>query len=526
MRKLCGLLFLLWALCVAVGAEGVEDIQTWETNECTLLESFRMGERVYSRIYDYTVVLNEERAVRTYYRQAFPIYTTDTGELADFALKTLAEAEAAFEITLQPSVLRLTDGREIPVPSSEICTGYDVPGRYLLTMECPDGGYQLLIITADETLDVLRVNLPWPAGFDSFHIGTMKDHFILLPRWDEPYEASELVFAEEEGRWFLTCINNGCEVIGIGDTSVMRDVDDWPVTGLHPWHDLTEMDLSALPHSYEEMTATLQSEGWAFLTAGTSLYAAPDAEMPCATIEHADTPIHVLRREGEWSLVVPNCEENAVYVSTSALLTLPETVLPGGEWDGVFATLTVEDGIANFQPLPKSASAEEVTFAPFPVLEGFEEAVLRAYQTEGGAITPMSISAQVAPTLGVGEDAGANQLPVRGVWITNTTAFFLLKNPKGGDIVRIIHRRDDAWRVQSLRMPAPCHVMDVQPQECGGWLWLGLTAENSHIPEEVILSCDEDGVARIINVEYSDFELYLDEDGLIVMEGLFGITED
>ena len=90
-------------------------------------------------------------------------------------------------------------------------------------------------------------------------------------------------------------------------TSVQNGTDSILV-GSHPWHDLFSIDFYSLPQSKEELTASLNRDGWAVVNNPDPadrlhLRAAPDTGAESLGKFYNRTPVQVLERRDGWSHV-------------------------------------------------------------------------------------------------------------------------------------------------------------------------------------------------------------------------------
>ncbi len=306
------------------------------------------------------------------------------------------------------NVIVIPGAGEAPTPAgSEIVDAYHRGQRLFVTLDTADDRHFLMIVTWMDGFDVRTVEMPWQGAFDDFHIppeddaSDHNDYFILY--LDAMEDFGYLIAREWEGRWILEGINTGWEVIDFAPWGVRQDVYGYWAYGTHEWHDLETMDWTTLPLTFEDAVDALTHEGWLFPKADTAMYASPDKSAEVIVVCEKDTPLRVIRTEGDWAYVgqlilddrVEQISEPPVgYIPLTELSDMPEGYLPGGELLGWFCQMQVEDGVLTFAPLD---GWQDVM--PLTVAEGFAEAACEIYRETGYAATPAGFDARLLPYL-------------------------------------------------------------------------------------------------------------------------------
>ncbi len=140
----------------------------------------------------------------------------------------------------------------------------------------------------------LEATVPWAFRLDSLHFG--EDAVMLLIEYGEGRPDDVIFSLEEDGCWRLTSINNGeINPLGYG----ISFGGDWPRYGDHPWSDLKNINLAALPATREEALAALDPSGWAVVNTDgwgmlLGLYEGETSASVCLGAFYRGTPARVI----------------------------------------------------------------------------------------------------------------------------------------------------------------------------------------------------------------------------------------
>ncbi len=376
--------------------------------------NFRYDSCTFAPRDDYVSVHDEMTGLQTFYRANWPSWATPE-EVAALA-QTVPSSEVAFVYDMNGEKLILPGVGEIDMPgtSSAIHDAYERGQRLFMTFTNFEGQHFLRIVTWQDDLDVRTIEMPWSGSFDTFHISSKpedNDFFILY--LDATEDFGYITANEVEGRWLLGGMNTGWEVVDFAPWGVSIDVNSHWAYGTHDWQDLETIDWNSFPLTYAEAVQGLQHEGWLFPKMDTPMYAAPDTASAVVVTCPQDTPLRVLRTEGEWVWVgLLDLEEwsgdfrtpPVGYVPLSELADQPETVLPGGEILGWFVTMTVEASTHYTEEYMLIFTPLDGYYEPFAitVAAGFAEAARAAYREKGYAVTPMGFDESLLPYLDAG----------------------------------------------------------------------------------------------------------------------------
>lgn len=190
-----------------------------------------------------------------------------------------------------------------------------------LLVEKPDGTRRLRVAHWDGTRFTVREtgDLPGEASLDMYHAS---DRSIIVQCWpDEEGRAVSLIRSGET--WSVSRIfvddeifNMGCEEVrmifgGMMDYLTAIDLDgrnDGIVYGDHPWSDVFAIDFSALPKTFEEAAAQVDTSGWAVVNNPNPedrlhLRKSPDRGADSLGKFYNRTPLRVLERGKTWTRV-------------------------------------------------------------------------------------------------------------------------------------------------------------------------------------------------------------------------------
>ncbi len=454
---------------VTVFADGAPGCVTWRTFANRIrMTGFRVGSRTYGIFQEYLSVHDEDTGVLTLYRDdgSFGDAYMSFADVAAFAQNLHDAGEWVFSVEPDGSVMRLPSGEELPLPEMDnidaIAGAYDRGSRIFLSVDTADGGHLLRIVTKGETAEVLDIPVPWTCWFDSYHVGP-NDDTVLYPSFDVggPDEYLEMSFEWEDGCWKLDVINNGWEVIGFREYDISRDTDLNVVFGVHPWHTLETLDWSTLPRTFAQAAAGMTKEGWLFAAEDLSLRASPDGAAETVASCAADTPLAVIRFEGEWALVGLHQEDmwgpNTGYVPVESLRAEPVSAIPGGEADGWFYTMTVEDGLLRFD-----SPMTECPFTPLRVYGGFEGVARALFREQGYAATPARFDPALYPYL---DGLIYEEYAIHDLFLTENAAVISVDMGEGRCRLEIVSDPAEKAEDTNVYMPAPFHF------DRENWFW-------------------------------------------------------
>lgn len=402
----------------------------------------------------YVAVDDASTGLETFYRGVpWPEIDTPEEALAAFAEDVVANAEVAFVHDKGRHQLMIPGAGEVEVPSqASVRDAYNRGPRLFMTLDTADERHFLYIVTWEDGLDVRAMEMPWAGSFDTYHISPNaedNDYFVLY--LDAAEDFGYIVVEEHESRWQISCINTGWEVLGVQAWGVWDDLNMYPAYGTHPWHDIETMDWNTLPMSYGEAVSVLQNEGWRFAVQDAPLYAEPDASSPVTVTCPQDTPVHVIRTEGDWAWVgLQMTDDDLVpyvgYMLLSETNALPETVLPGGEVLGWFCTMTVEENVLTFAPVD-----DYYEFPSLEVAEGFADAVRAVYAQTGYAATPVRFDDALLPYL---KGYVYPRQTVCDAFLTDEALLLSVYDPdKNACLLQILAELPEGERETSLLMP-------------------------------------------------------------------------
>lgn len=112
-----------------------------------------------------------------------------------------------------------------------------------------------------------------------------------------------------DGHWGVSLIypENG-ELFLLGDNWVFDESGAPLLVGDHPWSDITTIDWSSLPDSYEEALLQVDHSGWALVSNPNpadrlNLRAQPDKKSPSLGKYYSGAPVRILENKGDWARV-------------------------------------------------------------------------------------------------------------------------------------------------------------------------------------------------------------------------------
>ncbi len=395
---------------------------TWAVSESgeDWLPGFRYRGIDFAPADEFIAAYDEATGVETFYAEDIWCHDPDDRDsFVALAEKLLTSGEVGFRHDRRNSRLIIPGVGEAAMPEgAEIYDAYIRQQRLFMLLDTAGGGHGLRIVTWRDGIDVLDIAMPWSGGFDTFHVGpTADDHFILYLDTENPDFGYIVANEAEDGRWLLNTINTGWGVLEVTDWGVRDDMEEYWAYGACPWRDLAAMDWTTLPLTCWDALEAMEHEGWRFAAEGTKLFSAMDEASAVLMDVTVDTPLCLLKVEGDWAFVGVQKEWEGEadwyygpwvgYVPVAMMNELPVNVLPGGEMGGWFVTMTVEeeqDSSCGCHTYTRT----RMTFAPLDgwydsasieVEEGFAEAALAAYRETGYAATPMGFAESLLPYL-------------------------------------------------------------------------------------------------------------------------------
>lgn len=366
------------------------------------VDNFCYEGRVYDVMDGYITILDESTGVQTFRRGGWVGQARTPEEIAAYAQSV--NGELVFTHDRKQNLLMLPGKEAVKLPEGGVIQdGYDRRQRLFLTIDTADDRHFLCIVTWADGLDVRTIEMPWSGYFDSYHVGDENDCIYLWLDMFEGEDASGRIAAYEvDGRWKLGMVN----AIGMyfpEQFGALNDMYGHFAYGTHEWNDIETMNWNTLPMTYEDMVAALHNEGWRFPQGDAPIYAAADVGAALVCVCPQDTPVCVIRTEGEWAYVGAqiNDESGDPYVGWMLLSKLAEmpmqrSIIPGGEMGGWFCTMTVEDGVLTFAPIDDFYNYQAV---PVQVRSGFAEAARAVYLEKGYAATPIGFDESLLPYL-------------------------------------------------------------------------------------------------------------------------------
>ncbi len=432
--------------------------------------NFKYGDCIFAPCNDYVSVHNEMTGLQTFYRDERWGTLFDPDEVAVFADDLLQNGEIAFVHDVEQGKLILPDSGEVELPaglSCDIQDAYIRQQRLFMTLDTFDDRHFLYIVTWQDGLDVRAIEIPWSGSFDSYHVGDSNDHFIL--HLDANVDFGYIVAGEVEGRWILHTINTGWDVIGVEDWGVRSDVyNNYWAYGSCPWRDIETMDWTTFPLTYGQAAERMTHQGWMFPKAETTILVSPDANAAAAMTIPADTPLCILRTEGDWAFVGVQLTEGCFlrdedwwgpwvgYVPLDALSDMPQSVLPGGEIYGWFVTMTVEPGSGGYYDnsvtIRFASIDNQQDFMPLEVMKDFVEHARAVYREKGYAATPLGFDESLLPDLVVERYRYVRDGVVHDAVVTENKLLLALQDADGVWKLHIF-QNDRVWT--DVRMPGP-----------------------------------------------------------------------
>lgn len=426
---------------------------TYGVDNIRWVHEFQYGDSVFSQDGDAIVVENETFLTCAYVEGSLPSAETAFADLAAFAEEILA-AKPVFSVDwANGPVLLLPDGTEVAIPASEISQAYVRNQRLFLSLVLGDGTHLLRIVTWRDGLDVRDVPVPWAFWLDDYHAGEDGDDLCLMLDYTEEYQ----IYAQyADGRWRLSGFNTGREVYGLAANAVSLWLESYWAYGNHPWSDLETLDFATLPLTHTELLSHITREGWFFPTEDVTLWAAPSQEGDAPYQIPADTPLPVIRIEGEWAYVgIHNADEYGAepitgYVPLANLSEMPVNVLPGGEQNGWFYTMTVKDGVLTFLNLRD----EYDQYMSIPVESTFAAAARETYRQTGFAATPHRFDPALYPHI---DPCVQFWETLKDVYIEGDKVVCAIDSRTGEHLLRIVTAFEPRVSYQEFVMPAPFH---------------------------------------------------------------------
>ncbi len=422
------------------------------------VDRFKYDGCVFDVCDDYVWAYDEIAGRQTFYCADWLQGDASAEEIAAYAESVLS-AEAIFTHDRTRNTLQIPGREETAMPEGGVISdAYDRQQRLFMTIDTADGRHFLYIITWQDGLDVRAIEIPWSGYFDSYHVGDSNDCIYL---WLEMFEDEDgrIAAYEEDGRWILDMVGAN-DLFFFTPYGVQQDMYRFWAYGTHPWNDIETMDWTTLPLTYADAVAGLSREGWRFPHESQPIYAAPDVGAELVALCPKDTPVCVIRTEGEWAYVGAQLLDEdghpcVGYMLTSALEEMPlqSHVLPGGELCGWFVMMTVENDLLTFAPIDFWTNYQPI---PIEVRSGFIDAARAAYQEKGYAATPIGFDESLLPHL---KDYWMERETVCDAIVTDSMlALAVRKDWNNGDsewLLRIVNGTQEVTNRSDLRMPRP-----------------------------------------------------------------------
>ncbi len=423
------------------------------------IDYFKYGSCIFDVCDDYVFAFDERTGVQTFYRSDWVKAAASAEEAAAYAESVLSNAEVVFNHDRTQNTLKIPGMDAMAMPEGGVIQdAYDRQQRLFMTIDTADGSHFLYIVTWQDGLDVRAIEIPWSGYFDSYHVGDSNDCIYL---WLEMFEDEDgrIAAYEEDGRWTLGLVT-ARDQFYFTPYGVQRDMYSFYAYGTHPWNDIETMDWNTLPLTYEDAVAGLSREGWRFPHESQPIYAAPDVGAELVALCPKDTPVCVIRTEGEWAYVGAQLlDENDYpcvgYMLTSALEEMPlqSHVLPGGEIGGWFVMMTVENDLLTFAPIDFWTDYQPISVE---VRAGFAGMARAVYQEKGYAATPVSFDETLLPYL---RDYYPERETICDAIVTDSMlALAVRKDWDDGNsewLLRIVNGTQEVTNRSDLLMPGP-----------------------------------------------------------------------
>jgi len=253
-----------------------------------------------------------------------------------------------FGESLESCWVRMADGvfsacREpLPVPEgAALLDGWTGEKTAMHLMAKPDGTtvFAGFVCTADGWVLTESTPLPAdaPAALDTYHAGEGGiEVYLHLPQSRRAYEDVDVLevlieWDPERGTWAVTCINTGWEVIAIRRHSIYDDLG-FPFYGdVTLPADVTHLDWTALPASFDEAMALVDTSRWAIVTRDDAAVQAEDGSTLLYALEGA--PVTILdRRDGMTHIALMDSGVTG-WIADDDLLPASEQMAWNEEWE-------------------------------------------------------------------------------------------------------------------------------------------------------------------------------------------------
>ncbi len=257
-----------------------------------------------------------------------------------FISAALAEEGETYTWKIDPAVAAFAAQH---VPGYEVVDGciFDQTAMLLLADSSGQVFFAGCVRNGDAWTVTLSTPLPeWAAGsLDTFHAGEGGITVWLdLPPEYRAYEDSDSIFVvvelQPDGTWRAVCINTGREVMALNRCCVYLDVGV-PIYGDIPMSlDITELDWAALPRSFEQAIAWVDTSRWMIVAgngAPVHVEDSPDSEV--ISLGAAGAPMRLLSAREDMVQVTDMGGSITGWMNTGDLLPASEQMVWDNEWE-------------------------------------------------------------------------------------------------------------------------------------------------------------------------------------------------
>ena len=216
--------------------------------------------------------------------------------------------------TFQADIPTVMEGRALEMAAKELLPDYTYVGGGLLSdelqllMDRPDGARVFVGVTWDGEWK-LSESAPLPP--DTRYGNENFTDYLYIPdygtigvrHWPDGTWGVDFLMPDADGMFQLgrNYISDYVFLYGYGDDVTL-------LVGDMPWDDLTAIDWSTLPRSFEEAAARIDNSGWAMVNNPNPedrlhLRVKPDRDAPSQGKYYNGTFVRVLERKGDWTKV-------------------------------------------------------------------------------------------------------------------------------------------------------------------------------------------------------------------------------